>query len=97
MWRRRRGEGAGGFVRCPLQGRQTERRLRAVFADEAECRDAERSRVLTAHGFEVLRFGNTAILTDMEGVIATIFAVVGRRRKGGEMGAKREELGDGCC
>ena len=65
------------------------------YSDEAEHRDADRSRVLAAYGFEVLRFGNTAILTDMEGVIATIFAAVGRRRKGGEMGAKREELGDG--
>ena len=78
--------GQGGIVRCPLQGRQTERRLRAVFADEAEGRDAERSHMLAAHGFEVLRFGNTAILTDMECVIATIFAAVSRRREGGVMG-----------
>ena len=82
MWRRRRGERAGGFVGCALEGRQTERRLRAVFADEAECRDAERSRVLTAHGFEVLRFGNTAVLTDMEWVIVTIFVAVSRKLDG---------------
>ena len=74
--------GQGGIVRCPLQGRQTERRLRAVFADEAECRVAERSRVLTAHGFEVLRFGNTAVLTDMEWVIVTIFVAVSRKLDG---------------
>ena len=86
MWRLRGAEGAGGFVRCPLQGRQTERCLRAVFADEIECRDAERSRVLTAHGFEVLRFGNSAVLTDMGRGIATIFAAVRRRREKGLWG-----------
>ena len=56
------------------------------YSDEAERRDGERSRVLTEHGFQVLRFGNTAILTDMESVIATIFAAVSRRREGGVMG-----------
>jgi len=56
------------------------------YSDEAERRDGERSCVLTAHGFEVLRFGNTAILTDMESVIATIFAAVSRRREGGGVG-----------
>ena len=56
------------------------------YSDEAERRDGERSRVLTAHGFEILRFGNTAILKDMESVVATIFAAISRRREGGVMG-----------
>ena len=56
------------------------------YSDEAERRDGERSRVLTAHGFEVLRFGNTAILTDMESVVATIFDAVSSRREGGGVG-----------
>ncbi len=49
------------------------------YSDEAERRDAERSRYLQAQGFEVLRFTNTAILTEMDSVIATIFAAVSRR------------------
>ena len=42
--------------------------------------------MLAARGFEVLRFGNTAILTDIETVIATIFAAVSGRRDGGVIG-----------
>ena len=52
------------------------------YSDEAERRDGERSRVLAEHGFEVLRFTNTAILADMESVIATIFAVVSKKLGG---------------
>ena len=52
------------------------------YSDEAEHRDAERSRVLAAHGFEVLRFGNTSILTDMETVIVTIHAAMNRKLDG---------------
>ena len=49
------------------------------FSDEAERRDGIRSRVMAAHGFEVLRFSNSAILTDMDTVIATILAAVNRK------------------
>ena len=52
------------------------------YSDEAEWRDGERSRVLAEHGFEVLRFTNTAILTDMESVIATIFAAISKKLAG---------------
>ena len=52
------------------------------YSDEAERRDGERSRMLAEHGFEVLRFTNTAILADMESVIATIFAVVSKKLGG---------------
>ena len=52
------------------------------YSDEAERRDGERSRVLAEHGFEVLRFTNTDILTDMDSVIATIFAAVSRKLDG---------------
>ena len=52
------------------------------YSDEAERSDRERSRVLAEHGFEVLRFTNTMILTDMESVIATIFAVVSKKLAG---------------
>ena len=55
------------------------------YSDEAERRDGERSHMLAAHGFEVLRFGNTAILTDMDNVIATIFAAVSCRPEAGGM------------
>ena len=52
------------------------------YSDEAERLDGERSRMLAEHGFEVLRFTNTAILADMESVIATIFAVVSKKLGG---------------
>ncbi len=52
------------------------------YSDEAERRDGERSRVLAEHGFEVLRFTNTMILTDMDCVIATIHAAMSRKLAG---------------
>ena len=52
------------------------------YSAEAEHRDAERSRLLSDHGFEVLRFTNTVIMTDMDSVLATIFAAVSRKLGG---------------
>ena len=52
------------------------------YSDDAERRDAERSRVLAEHGFEILRFTNTPILTDMDSVMATIFAAISKKLAG---------------
>ena len=52
------------------------------FSEEAERRDDTRSLLLAEHGFEVLRFTNTQILTDMDSVIATIMAVVSKKLAG---------------
>ena len=52
------------------------------YWDEAERRDGDRSRLLAEHGFKMLRFGNTVILTDMDSVIATILAAVNRKLEG---------------
>ena len=52
------------------------------YSDEAERRDGERSRVLAEHGFEILRFTNTPIPTDMDSVMATIFAAISKKLAG---------------
>ncbi len=62
------------------------------YSDEAERRDGERSRLLAEHGFEVLRFTNTTILTDMDSVIATIVAAVSRKLSGMSAGVSRNHL-----
>ena len=49
------------------------------YSDDATQRDAARTAVLEAHGFDVLRFTNTMILTEIDIVIATIFAALVRR------------------
>jgi len=39
---------------------------------EAALRDATRTQVLAAHGYTVLRFWNSDVLTNIDGVLATI-------------------------
>ncbi len=49
------------------------------FSDQAEQKDAARSAVIEAKGFQVLRFGNHDVMTNREGVLETIAAAVAER------------------
>ena len=49
------------------------------FSDEAERKDAGRSAVIKAKGFKVLRFSNHDVMTNRDGVLETIAAVVAER------------------
>ena len=49
------------------------------YTDEAAQKDAARTAALETYGFEVLRFTNTMILTEIDIVVATIFAALVRR------------------
>ena len=46
------------------------------FSDEAEQRDASRSMVIEAKGFHVLRFSNHDVMTNRDGVLEIIAAVI---------------------
>ena len=46
------------------------------FSDEAEQRDASRSIVIEAKGFHVLRFSNHDVMTNRDGVLEIIAAVI---------------------
>ena len=46
------------------------------FSDEAEQRDASRSMVIEAKGFHVLRFSNHDMMTNRDGVLEIIAAVI---------------------
>ncbi|MFZ2156499.1 MAG: endonuclease domain-containing protein [Bradyrhizobium sp.] len=49
------------------------------FSDRAEQRDAARSAVIEAKGFQVLRFSNHDVMTNRAGVLETIAAAVAAR------------------
>jgi very-short-patch-repair endonuclease len=44
-----------------------------------QCRDAARTAVLAAHGFEVIRFWDNDVLRDVDAVLQSIARVVSRR------------------
>jgi very-short-patch-repair endonuclease len=46
------------------------------FSDEAEQRDASRSMVIEAKGFHVLRFSNHDVMTNRDGILEIIAAVI---------------------
>ena len=46
------------------------------FSDEAEQRDASRSMVIEAKGFHVLRFSNHDVMTNRDGILGIIAAVI---------------------
>ncbi|WP_265822219.1 endonuclease domain-containing protein [Geovibrio ferrireducens] len=43
------------------------------FSEEAIHKDNERDRFLLRHGFKVLRFSNTEVLTNIDGVVQAIY------------------------
>ena len=49
------------------------------FSDQGERMDAERSAVIEAKGFHVLRFSNLDVMTNRSGVLETIAAAVAER------------------
>ncbi|MGJ4992917.1 endonuclease domain-containing protein [Bradyrhizobium sp. HKCCYLS3077] len=49
------------------------------FSNEAEQRDAARSAVIEAKGFQILRFANNDVLANRAGVLDTIAAAVAAR------------------
>jgi very-short-patch-repair endonuclease len=49
------------------------------FSDSAEQKDAARSAVIEAKGFQVLRFSNHDVMTNRDGVLETIAAAVAER------------------
>jgi very-short-patch-repair endonuclease len=49
------------------------------FSDPAEQKDAARSAVIEARGFQVLRFSNHDVMTNRDGVLETIAAAVADR------------------
>jgi very-short-patch-repair endonuclease len=49
------------------------------FSDQAEQADAERSAVIKAKGFHVLRFSNHDVMTNRTGVLETIATAVAER------------------
>ena len=49
------------------------------FSDQAEQKDAARSAVIEAKGFQVLRFSNHDVMTNRDGILETIAAAVAER------------------
>ena len=49
------------------------------FSDSAERKDAARSAVIEAKGFQVLRFSNHDVMTNRDGVLETIASAVAER------------------
>ena len=49
------------------------------FSDSAEQKDAARSALIEAKGFQVLRFGNHDLMTNRDGVLETIATAVAER------------------
>jgi very-short-patch-repair endonuclease len=49
------------------------------FSDQAEKKDAARTTVIEANGFQVIRFSNHDVMTNRAGVLETIAAAVAER------------------
>ena len=49
------------------------------FSDQAEQKDAARSAVIEANGFQVLRFDNHDVMTNRDGVLKTIAIAIAER------------------
>jgi very-short-patch-repair endonuclease len=49
------------------------------FSDQAEKKDAARTTVIKANGFQVIRFSNHDVMTNRAGVLETIAAAVAER------------------
>jgi very-short-patch-repair endonuclease len=70
----------------PVHSRFLLRQSRLIIeldgGQHAEQRSADewRSRILNERGYRVLRFWNDEVLTDMDGVLKQIVAVLGERR-----------------
>jgi very-short-patch-repair endonuclease len=60
------------------------------FSDQAEQKDAARSAVIKAQGFQVLRFSNFDVMTNRAGVLETIAAAVAERAPTLTLPRKRE-------
>jgi very-short-patch-repair endonuclease len=60
------------------------------FSDQAERKDAARSSVIEAKGFQVLRFSNHDVMTNRDGVLETITAAVAERAPTLTLPRKRE-------
>jgi very-short-patch-repair endonuclease len=60
------------------------------FSDQAEQKDAARSAVIEAKGFQVLRFGNHDVMTNRDGVLEAIAAAVAERAPTLTLPRKRE-------
>ncbi len=60
------------------------------YSDEGERRDTMRTAVLEAHGFRVLRFTNTDVISNREGVLETIAAAIAERAPTPTLPRKRE-------
>jgi len=60
------------------------------FSDQAEQKDATRSAVIEAKGFQVLRFANHDVMTNRGGILETIAAAVAERAPTLTLPRKRE-------
>ena len=60
------------------------------FSDQAERKDAARSAVIEAKGFQVLRFANHDVMTNRDGILETIAAAVAERAPALTLPRKRE-------
>ena len=60
------------------------------FSDDHERSDALRTKALEAKGFHVVRFTNTDVLTNRDGVLETIAAVLAERAPTPALPRKRE-------
>ncbi|HEY8333625.1 MAG TPA: DUF559 domain-containing protein [Tardiphaga sp.] len=60
------------------------------FSDDGERSDARRTMALEAKGFRIVRFTNTDVLTNREGVLETIAAVIAERAPTPALPRKRE-------
>ena len=60
------------------------------FSDQAERKDASRSAVIEAKGFQVLRFSNHDVMTNRDGVLENIAAAVAARAPTLTLPRKRE-------
>ena len=61
-----------------------------IFSDGHERSDALRTKALEAKGFHVVRFTNTDVLTNRDGVLETIAAVLAERAPTPALPRKRE-------
>ena len=60
------------------------------YSDSAEQKDAARSSVIHAKGFQVLRFSNQDVMTNRDGVLETVAAAVAERAPTLTLPPKRE-------
>jgi very-short-patch-repair endonuclease len=60
------------------------------FSDQSEAKDAARSAVIEAKGFQVLRFGNHDVMSNRGGVLETTAAAVAERAPTLALPRKRE-------